>query len=120
MVFLSIILLYNNFSGDLTGFKNFYTDSIYICPIENEVISSNPLELKYLDSIYYFCCSGCEMLFKKEPARFISSDLKCLPCNDYDARVEHNFIYDGVKYYFCSGLCKGKFVKSPERYLKEN
>ncbi|MCX7878398.1 MAG: YHS domain-containing protein [Ignavibacteria bacterium] len=78
---------------------------------------SEPIKLEYTGKIYYFCCSGCEMLFKKEPARYIQKDLMCLPCSDYDAKREIYFIYDEVKYYFCSRSCAEKFRKVPEKYL---
>ena len=94
------------------------SDSINICVVDKTIIGDQAVEFTYMDTKYIFCNTGCEMLFKKEPALFTGGILKCMPCNDYDARIKINFIYGNVKYYFCSDRCRNKFIKAPKYYLK--
>lgn len=95
-----------------------YADSSLKCPVTGDEINGDHLSLRYIDKDIKFCNEGCQMAFKKEPAKF-TDHLLCMPCNDPDGKHDINTVYNGVKYYFCSAGCKGKFEKEPDSYLQK-
>ena len=91
-------------------------DSAAVCIVEGEVISSQPVTFMYFDKEYTFCCDGCVMLFKKEPAKYIKGGLTCAPCSGEDGDAGISAVHEGVKYYFCGKGCLGKFEDNPGKY----
>ncbi|RPI19614.1 MAG: YHS domain-containing protein [Ignavibacteriae bacterium] len=105
----------NNYSA-VNG--NNMSDTAMVCPVSKETIEAGGgVEYKYLNNDMTFCCEGCLKSFKKEPAKFLTGDLRCPVCDEDDAKKELSAVNDNVKYYFCSKGCKTKFEKDAESYL---
>ncbi len=93
------------------------SDSLKICLVDSEQVSGSGISYRYIDRDLLLCSEGCEMAFKKEPAKYMNEGLKCMPCGEDDANKEISSVHNGVKYYFCGKGCKGKFEKDAQRYL---
>jgi YHS domain-containing protein len=93
------------------------SDTSIVCIVDAEKFSGSGVSLRYIDKDISLCSEGCEMAFKKEPSKFMSEGLKCMPCGEDDANKEISHVHNGVKYYFCGKGCKGKFENDPQKYL---
>lgn len=111
----------------------------FTCPVmgKTEIVDKNTKFSEYNGEKYYFCCSGCESKFEKNPQKYIGE--LSLPGNVYevDGKTRHfacpvcdgkgivdkddQFIVhnSGKHYYFCSENCKVEFEKDPQKYIKE-
>ncbi len=95
------------------------SDTTGVCPVTGDKLSGESPSFRYIDKEISFCNDGCVMAFKKEPAKYINSGLKCMPCNEDDSNHNISAVHDGVKYYFCGKGCKSKFEADAEKYLNE-
>ena len=98
-------------------------DSANTCIVTGDPASESGLGLRYIDKNIQFCNEGCEMAFKKEPAKYLKNGLRCAPCGEDDAKKNISHTHNGVKYYFCGNGCKTKFESDAQKYLdkyKEN
>lgn len=94
-----------------------FSDSVSTCLVDDDQVSGTGISYRYIDKDIRFCSEGCEMAFKKEPAKFMIDGLKCMPCGEDDAKKEVSYMHNGVKYYFCGKGCKGKFENDAQKYL---
>ncbi len=93
------------------------SDTVMNCPVDAEQISGGGISYRYIDKDMRFCSEGCEMAFKKDPAKYMTEGLKCMPCGEDDANREISHVHNGVKYYFCGKGCKGKFESDAQKYI---
>ncbi|MBS1516982.1 MAG: TRASH domain-containing protein [Bacteroidetes bacterium] len=119
-IFISAFLIlsgtqsYSNINAN-----NNSSDSAEYCIVSGEKIEGEGVTYRYLNKEVKFCCNGCEISFKKNPAKYLKgAGLRCPVCDDDDGVKDINLTEDGVKYYFCNEGCKGKFGNDPESYLE--
>ena len=77
----------------------------------------------------YFCCEGCVVPFKKDPARYIKKlydegvTLAKLQttCPVMGGKIDPKLFadYAGKRVYFCCPGCKAPFLKDPGKYIKK-
>ncbi len=48
------------------------------CPVSGEefVVTENSPKMEHNGKTYYFCCSGCDAKFKKDPEQFLNKKAK--------------------------------------------
>lgn len=108
---------YNASSENCSGILG---DTVKYCPVSGDEILNESVSFSYIDKDILFCNDGCIMAFKKEPANYLNSGIKCMPCNEDDTKKNISVMHEGVKYYFCSEGCKSKFDADAEKYLNEH
>jgi len=98
------------------------------CPVMGGKIDKD-VYLDYQAQRVYFCCSGCNETFLKDPEKYFkkfqdegvlseSLQKKCpVMGGDIDKKV---FIdHKGRRVYFCCAGCEEKFLANSEKYLKK-
>ena len=81
----------------------------------------------YKGTKYYFCSTGCQEAFAKDPEKYIqpqkskAADMAIDPVCGMKvskANAKETYEYKGTTYYFCGPGCKKAFMADPEKYLK--
>jgi len=107
----------------------------FTCPItgENSVVTEKTIYADWNGKRYYFCCPGCDVTFKKDPAAAVAKMV--LPANVIAVSGEKLMVkcpvmgdtvavndktpyrdYQGHRYYFCCNMCPPKFDKDSGKY----
>ena len=120
LIFLLSVVLFSSFSiNEKQNSTVTSDDSAKVCIVSEEVLTDDKVTYTYLDKTYDFCCNLCVTSFKKEPAKYISTEIFDPVCSMHDAKKEIFFVHDKTKYYFCNEDCKASFEASPEQYLEK-
>lgn len=111
-----------------------------VCPVMGNkfnITEQTPV-IKYKGELYYFCCSGCDKDFAKDPDKYIQhmhtdepyftdvdvdmigKEVICPVTKDKFKITESTIVveYKNTKYYMCCPGCDTEFMKNPENYIK--
>jgi YHS domain-containing protein len=100
-----------------------------VCPIRKEAIDPT-VSIEYQGQKIYFCCSGCDEKFLKDPESYFAEMKKrgevtesiqtvCPVSGDVLDKDKMSLTLPGRKVHFCCKKCVSKFKKSSKVYLKK-
>lgn len=99
-----------------------------VCPVQGEPVGKSGPTVDYNGVRYRFCCPGCDVTFKKDPAKQLKSDAikgkvvgeamfdpvagTRLFGEDAKASSDH----EGVRYHFVSTANRDAFLADPKKF----